>query len=83
LETERMHLSAFGPSFRQPDPARVAEQETAVREQILAELRAAPLKEVLIPRHRYSFAWTPRFVMRRSAWHALDHSWELLERRDR
>ena len=67
LETEPMHLSAFGPAFRQPDLARVAEQETAVREQILAELRAVPHKEVLIPRRRYGFAWTPRFAMRRSA----------------
>ena len=63
--------------------ARVAEQETAVREQLLAELRAVPRKEVLIPRRRYGFAWTPRFAVRRSAWHALDHAWELQERRDR
>jgi len=83
LETDWMHLSAFGPTFRQPDPAHVTEQETAVREQILTELRAVPRKEVLIPRHRYGFAWTPRFVMRRSAWHALDHAWEVQERRDR
>jgi hypothetical protein len=61
----------------------LSEQETAVREQLLAELRAVPRKEVLIPRRRYGFAWTPRFVMRRSSWHALDHAWELQERRDR
>jgi len=83
LETERMHLSAFGPPFRQPDPAHVAEQEAAVREQLLAELRAVPCKEVLIPRRRYGFSWTPRFAVRRSAWHALDRAWELQERWDR
>ena len=83
LETERMHLSAFGPPFRQPDPAHVAEQEAAVREQLLAELRAVPCKEVLIPRRRYGFSWTPRFAVRRSAWHTLDHAWELQERWDR
>jgi len=77
LETDRMHLSAFGPAFRQPDPAHVAEQEAAVREQIIAELQAIPRGEVSAPRRRYGFTWTPRFAVRRSAWHALDHAWEL------
>src|SRR5579884_4257861 len=45
LEADRMHLSAFGPAFRQPDPSRVAEQEVEVREQIIAELRRVPPNE--------------------------------------
>jgi hypothetical protein len=77
LQTDRMHLSAFGPAFRQPDPAHVAEQEAAVREQIIAALRAIPRGENIAPRRRYGFSWTPRFAVRRSAWHALDHAWEL------
>jgi hypothetical protein len=77
LQTDRMHLSAFGPAFRQPDPAHVAEQEAAVREQIMAALRAVPRGENIAPRRRYGFSWTPRFAVRRSAWHALDHAWEL------
>ncbi len=77
LQTDRMHLSAFGPAFRQPDPAHVAEQEAAVREQIIAALRAVPRGENIAPRRRYGFSWTPRFAVRRSAWHALDHAWEL------
>src|SRR5438128_1329763 len=32
LETDLLHLSAFGPTFRQPDPAEVAEQEATVRD---------------------------------------------------
>jgi hypothetical protein len=77
LETDRMHLSAFGPAFRQPDPAHVTAQEAAVREQIIAELQAIPRGEVIAPRRRYGFTWTPRFAVRRSAWHTLDHAWEL------
>jgi hypothetical protein len=80
LDTDRMHLSAFGPAFRQSDPAHVAEQEAAVREQIIAELRAIPREKVIAPRRRYGFIWTPRFAVRRSAWHALDHAWELQSR---
>lgn len=80
VETDLLHLSAFGPTFRQPDPARVAEQEATVRERLLAQLAAIPPKEVLAPRRRYGFVWTPRFAVRRSAWHALDHAWELQDR---
>ena len=77
LETDLMHLSGFGPAFRKPDPARIAEQEAEVREQILADLRAVSLDREPVPRRKSGFLWTPRFVARRSAWHALDHAWEL------
>jgi len=77
LQTDRMHLSAFGPAFRQPDLAHMAEQEAAVREQIIAALQALPRGEQFAPRRKSGFTWTPRFAARRSAWHALDHAWEL------
>jgi hypothetical protein len=32
------------------------------------------------PRPRYGFDWTPRFAIHRSAWHAIDHAWELEDR---
>jgi hypothetical protein len=80
LEADLMHLSAFGPAFKQPFPVQVAEQERVTREQFLVHLRETPRNEIAIPRRRYGFAWTPRFAVRRSAWHALDHAWELLER---
>lgn len=77
LETDLMHLSGFGPAFRKPDPARVAEQEAEVREQIIASLRATPRHIEPVPRRKAGFVWTSRFAARRSAWHALDHAWEL------
>jgi hypothetical protein len=80
LEADLMHVSAFGPAFRQPDPARMAEQEAIVREQIIQGLRAVSHGEVLTPLRRYGFSWTPRLAVRRSAWHALDHAWELQDR---
>jgi hypothetical protein len=48
-----------------------------VREQIIAALRAVPRDESIAPRRKSGFSWTPRFATRRSAWHALDHAWEL------
>ncbi len=77
LEADLMHLSGFGPAFRRPDPARIAEQEGEVREQIIAALRAVPRDEEPVPRRKHGFTWIPRFAARRSAWHVLDHAWEL------
>ena len=77
LEADLMHLSGLGPAYRKPDPARIAEQEAEVRAQMLAALRAVPLNEIPVARRKSGFFWTPRFVARRSAWHALDHAWEL------
>jgi hypothetical protein len=80
LETDCMHLSAFGHAFRKPEPAYVGEQEVMVREQLLKELQAVPYKQIIAPVRRYGFSWTPRFAALRSAWHALDHAWELQDR---
>ena len=77
LEADLMHLSGLGPAYRKPDPARIAEQEAEVREHMLAALRTVPLDEASAPRRKSGFLWTPRFAARRSAWHALDHAWEL------
>jgi hypothetical protein len=82
LEADLMHLSAFGPAFKPPKPDNIAEQEARMREQMLAGLRALPLSEPFAPRPRYGFSWTPHFAVRRSAWHALDHAWELQDRKD-
>lgn len=32
------------------------------------------------PSRRTSPPWTPRYAVRRSAWHALDHAWEIEDR---
>ncbi len=80
LETDRMHLAAFGTAFRAPDPAAVDEQESATRTAILDGLGGLPRGEPFTPRRRYGFAWTPLFAVRRAAWHALDHAWELEDR---
>lgn len=81
LEADLMHLSAFGPAFKPPKPDDIAEQEARMRKQMLAGLLAAPLRESFVPRQRYGFSWTPHFAVRRSAWHALDHTWELQDRK--
>jgi hypothetical protein len=77
LEADRAYLSGLGGKA----PKGSVE---AVREAITAMLasRARGEKPVLSPR-RTSPLWTPRFTVNRSAWHALDHAWEIEDRTTR
>ncbi len=38
--------------------------------------RGEPLPQT----RRSATVWTPRYFVRRSAWHALDHAWEIEDR---
>jgi len=77
LDTDLMHRSAFGPAYRKPSPDEVDRLEPVVRATILTNLASTPLDVEATPVRRYGFDWTPRFAVRRVAWHALDHAWQL------
>jgi|SRR4051794_3851908 hypothetical protein len=47
----------------------------ALRAEVVAVLRAARAGEPL-----HEKGWTPRYAVRRIAWHALDHAWEMEDR---
>ena len=73
-EADRAYLSRLGGSYKGKDTA---------------ELRAAIVKMLTARAHgeepppnprRTKPLWSPRFAIRRSAWHALDHSWEIEDR---
>jgi hypothetical protein len=38
------------------------------------------LPMTLPPEARGGSRWSPRYAIRRSAWHSLDHAWEILDR---
>jgi hypothetical protein len=59
------------------DPARVMEQQ---RELILETLGVAARGEVPPQGPRGGSRWTPRYFVRRAAWHVLDHAWEIEDR---
>lgn len=80
FDADVMHLSAFGSAYREPPPEAVDRLEPETRSRFLAALTASPLGRSSSPARRYGFDWTPRFAVRRSAWHALDHAWELEDR---
>ena len=51
-----------------------------LRDAILAALRARALGLPVAEPSRATTLWTPRFFVRRAAWHALDHTWEIEDR---
>ena len=80
LETDLMHLSAFGIPWRSLDHTRIDEQEAGVRRQFLAQLQTLPRNKAFTPHRKSGFSWNPHFAARSSAWHALNHAWELQDR---
>jgi hypothetical protein len=77
-ETEVLHARMLGLRERPFPPGDVAAVER-LRAGILAEIRASAARppEVLArPRRPASF------VARRTAWHALDHAWEILDKQE-
>jgi len=77
LEAEVAYLGALG---SKPPKAAANDQMTAVRKASLATLDAvANDRPVENPRNTLH-PWSPRYFIRRSAWHALDHAWEIEDR---
>ena len=77
LGAEEGYLAMLG--SRPPD-ADVAGHMAAIRktglEALVARARGKPVAD---PRQTKR-PWSPRFYVRRSAWHALDHAWEIEDR---
>ena len=51
-----------------------------VRDAILAALRASARGLPIAEPSRVKSLWTPRYFVRRAAWHVLDHVWEIEDR---
>ncbi len=66
----------FTPAKGQSAAKAMPEQREVIVEALTASARGAP------PAHprRVDRYWTARYFVRRSAWHALDHAWELEDR---
>ena len=73
-EAERAYLGRLGGSYKGND----AEQ---LRAAIVEMLKARARGEEPPPNpRRKNPLWVPRYAIRRSAWHALDHAWEIEDR---
>ncbi|MGH2626299.1 MAG: hypothetical protein ACRDHY_06560, partial [Anaerolineales bacterium] len=51
-----------------------------IRRAVLSGLRAAAAGRIPRRGPRGGVRWTPRYFVRRLAWHTLDHAWEIEDR---
>ncbi|HXH23012.1 MAG TPA: hypothetical protein VNN10_13375, partial [Dehalococcoidia bacterium] len=80
LESEAGYLSALGRSFRPGDPAGPAAEALRLRDAVREGLAAAARGEIPPVGPRGGRRWSPRYFVRRAAWHLLDHAWEIEDR---
>jgi hypothetical protein len=76
LGSDEGYLTLLGARAPKGDPDERAER---VRRAVLDALEVA-VREGVPQGPRGGKRWTPRYFVRRSAWHALDHAWELEDR---
>lgn len=77
LDADVAYLSQLGGTYHTPGGANAMKQMRRDFLEVLAE-RAGGAVPVSTRRKRPY--WTPRYAVRRSAWHALDHAWEIEDR---
>ena len=80
LEADRAYLSLLWSAYRKAGDADLTVEMDRLREAILDALRSRASGDPLPEGRRSTRVWTPRYFVRRSAWHALDHAWEIEDR---
>lgn len=77
LEAEVAYLGALG---SKPPEAAAKDEMAAVRKAALETLEAVTHGRPIANPRNTKRPWHPRYFIRRSAWHALDHAWEIEDR---
>jgi hypothetical protein len=81
VDAESAYLRSMGGTFKRDERADVAGEAARLREEILETLAARARGEPPPENPRWKAKlWTPRYFVRRTAWHALDHAWEIEDR---
>jgi hypothetical protein len=80
LEADAAYLSRLGARFKRSDDPEVSVDLTRLRKTFMDALSARAHGVPPSPSRRTSALWKPRYAVRRSAWHALDHAWEIEDR---
>jgi hypothetical protein len=82
LEAEEAYLTRLGSRVPRMPGAAVAGRLASVRGTLLATLAARARGEPIADPSSVERKWGPRYLVRRAAWHALDHAWEIEDRSD-
>jgi hypothetical protein len=80
LEADAAYLAKIGCPFQQDATADTAAEFRRTRGAILEGLATAAGGKLPVRGPRGGLRWTPRYFVRRAAWHALDHAWEIEDR---
>jgi DinB family protein len=84
-DVDASYLTSLGGKLTLSDEDEPTEDEPSqalaqIRHAILTTLNAAARGEVPARGPRGGVRWTPRYFVRRLAWHELDHAWEITDR---
>jgi len=79
-DAEVSYLSKLGSRAPAPSDRPAAERMAALRAAFTDALDALARGEPIPTPSRTQKLWSPRYAVRRTAWHVLDHAWELEDR---
>jgi hypothetical protein len=81
-DVDASYLTSLGGQLKPSDENTPSESQAfaSLRHAILTTLIAAARGEVPARGPRGGVRWTPRYFVRRLAWHELDHAWEIEDR---
>src|SRR6266542_4855375 len=80
LGAEQAYLSKLGGGYPKRNEADIWDAMRGTRHVLLDTLALLARGEPAPRTPRSGRLWTPRYAVRRSAWHALDHAWEIEDR---
>jgi hypothetical protein len=80
LGADAAYLRRVGQKFSQDEAAPLDDDVQRTREAIRAALVAGVRGEIPLQGPRGGALWTPRYFVRRVAWHTVDHLWEIEDR---
>lgn len=80
IGADAAYLGRLGWPFKPDEKAAPQAELRRMREEILRGMEAAAQGEIDPRGPRGGLRWTTRYFMRRSAWHVLDHAWEIEDR---
>jgi hypothetical protein len=79
-DVDASYLTSLGGKLKPSDADEPSQALARIRDAILTTLSAAARGEVPAHGPRGGVRWTPRYFVRRLAWHELDHVWEIEDR---
>lgn len=80
LESSAGYLNQVGWKFQESDGKDLNDQIGQTQEATLSALAASARGQIPARGPRGGVRWSPRYFVRREAWHILDHIWEIEDR---